>query len=604
MKTYINKCLAGGMMAVMLAATSCVGDLDQYPKDPTILGPEQIKENLKQNLGQMMGKCYSSIAVSGQDGAGSSDISGLDNGRSCWSRAIFLLNEYPTDEVMWIWPDNGIFDLVTATWSSNNENVFGTYSRLLTHIAVCNDFLRFVRPDGEYDIKPDAELQGIIDQFSLEARALRDLSYFYLIDCFGDAVDCWDTQESGDRPEQMSRKALFEKVTADLEDVLSKFPDSKPIYGRIGKDAVEALLVKYYLNAEQWTGTPQWKLCWDHAQNIIKRHGSANDNFGLAKDYHSLFCANNDIFAPGGALDAQNEILWNIPYEYQRTESYGGTLFLIASALSDKTTVTPGMFGINAQWTCMHARTQFSELFGFSGGVSPDIRTYAWITENNDPEVTIENTDFTTFKDGYVPCKFSNVLCDPSDGHMPLWKDPVAGIDRMGVFDGYYDGLTEPRRYERLDQDGNTEYYYKDNYGIDATATFPDADYPVIRLAEVLLSAAEAYVRSDKKVGSETDALAYVNAVRRRAGVSTWNAAQLSVLDNLLDERGRELYWENCRRTDLIRFGKFTGNAYNWNWKANIPSGGGIPDHMKLYPIPTSVINSYPAGSYLQNPGY
>lgn len=80
--------------------------------------------------------------------------------------------------------------------------------------------------------------------------------------------------------------------------------------------------------------------------------------------------------------------------------------------------------------------------------------------------------------------------------------------------------------------------------------------------------------------------------------------AQLSQVDNLLDERARELYWENVRRTDLVRFGKFTGTAYNWNWKANMPNGGGIAPHMDLFPIPTSVINSYPGGEYKQNPGY
>lgn len=597
MKSYISKIFLGGALLSVAGLSSCVGDLDQYPKDVTLLSPDQIKENLKENIGQMMAKCYSGIAVSGQSGAGSSDISGLDNGRSCWSRAIFMLNEFTTDECQWIWPDSGVFDLVTDTWSSSNENIFGTYSRLYTHIAICNDFLRFVDNKGGYDVTFDDAMQKEVNQFKLEARALRGLSYFYIIDLFGNAVNCWDDQMSGETPPQMNRTDLFNKVVADLEDVLANFPDQKVIYGRIGKDAVEALLCKYYLNAQEWTGTAQWQKCWNHCQNIINRHGSKANNYGLAKSYLSVFCGNNDLFAPGGALSDQNEILWNIPYEYQKTESYGGTSFLILSALSDGTkNVTPGFFGINGQWTCMHARTQFSELFDFSNGVSADGRTVLWITEATEADVTINNTDFKTYKDGYIPMKFSNVECDPATGVMPVWKDPETQVYRAGVYDGY------PGEPNYTTTDGGKIIPVKPNYGIDATATFANADYPVIRLAEILLTAAEAHVRGG--VGSATDALDYVNAVRDRAGVSHWNAAQLGVLDNLLDERGRELYWENCRRTDLIRFGKFTGSTYNWNWKANVSGGSAIAPHMKLFPIPTSVINSYAAGTYQQNPGY
>lgn len=614
MKSYISKFFIGTALLAMGGLTSCVGDLDQLPKDPTLMLPEDIMKNPKEYIGQMMAKCYSSIAVSGQTGAGSSDISGLDNGRSCWSRAIFMLNEFTTDECHWIWPDSGVFDLVTDTWGTNNENVFGTYSRLYTHIAVCNDFLRNTAPGNEYGFEFSGEMVGIVEQFRLEARALRGLSYFYIIDLFGGAEDCWDTQKYGENPPQISRAALYTKVVADLEDVLSKFPAGQPVYGRIGKDAVEALLVKFYLNAEVFTGVPAWQMCWDHAQNIINRHGTKANNFGLAKDYLSLFCGNNDIFAPGGALPDQNEILWNIPYSYKETESYGGTSFLILAALSDKSAQTPGMLGINGQWTCMNARTQFSEIFNFSSGVSADGRTYLWQTENIDRQFNINNDEFSSFFSGYVPTKFSNVLCDATTGEMPRWNDKANNnIPRIGVYDGYDDG-EEPRvtftpemkdGEPVLNADGTPKGTYtpaKPNYGIDATATFANTDYPVIRLAEILLSAAEAHVRGG--VGSQTEALDYVNAVRSRAGVDNWNAAQLSQIDNLLDERARELYWENCRRTDLVRFNKFAGSNYNWNWKANVPGGSGIAPHMNLFPIPASVINSYPAGQFVQNPGY
>lgn len=579
MKSYINKFLIGGALIAVTGLTSCVGDLDQLPKDERTTTAANFAENPREYLAGVMGKCYSGIAVSGQGGAGASDISGLDNGRSCWSRAIFMLNEFTTDECSWIWKDSGVFDLCTGTWSSNNENVFGTYSRLLTHIAICNDFIRLTRNLDTYGIKVGGEgakaiSQAEIDQFVLEARALRGLSYYYLIDLFGNAVKCWDDQLTGEEPPYMKRAELFELLTKDLEDVLAKFSDATPVYGRIGKDAVEALLVKYYLNAEVYTGTAAYDKCLAHARNIINRHkGSGFKGSGLANDYHSLFCRNNDMFAPGGSLKGQNETLWNIPYEYQKTESYGGTAFLILAAISDQNKSAMSWYGINGQWACMHARTQFSEKFHFSNGVSEDKRTYLWLTENDD--FSIDNTDFSTYKDGYAPIKFTNVDCNP-DGSMPYWSDPETGLPRVGVHD-----LDDPN-----------------NYGIRSDETFPDTDYPVIRLAEVYLSAAEAIVRGK---GSLEEARTYVNYVRERAGVPAWSVSEIT-LQNLLDERARELYWENCRRTDLVRFGKFT-SGYSWNWKNNVPGGADISSHMNIFPIPSQVINSY-SSEYPQNPGY
>lgn len=590
MKSYINRFFIGASMLATMGMVSCVGDLDQMPKDSRTLTADQFAANPQEYIGGAMGKCYAGIAISGQGGAGGSDISGLDNGRSCWSRAIFMLNEFTTDECNWIWKDSGVFDLCTSTWSSNNENIFGTYSRLYCHIAVCNDFIRLIRNAGDYGINLDitttagTNLAKDAEQFILEARALRDLSYFYVIDLYGNAAWAWDDQLTGQEPPQMTRTELYNNVVADLEDVLAKWPDNHTVvYGRIGKDAVEALLAKFYLNAEVWTGTPQWAKCWTACENIIKRHQGGNNGTGLAKDYLSVFCRNNHMFAPGGNLTDQNEILWNIPYEFRATESYGGTSFLILAAISDQTIAQPSWYGISGQWTCMHARPEFSNLFTFTGGISPDNRTYLWITDTDGHN--IGNADFSTYSDGYVPVKFTNVNCN-ADGTMPRWYDPKTGLPRVGVHD-----LDNPN-----------------NYGVEAVGSFADTDYPVIRLAEIYLTAAEAAVRSNYAVGDKQTAIDYVNYIRNRANAPAFTTADAasndSFLANILDERGRELYWENCRRTDLVRFGKFAGTNQNvWAWKNNVETGGDIPAYMNLFPIPSQVINSY-SSEYKQNPGY
>ncbi|MBQ1184335.1 MAG: RagB/SusD family nutrient uptake outer membrane protein, partial [Muribaculaceae bacterium] len=150
-----------------------------------------------------------------------------------------------------------------------------------------------------------------------------------------------------------------------------------------------------------------------------------------------------------------------------------------------------------------------------------------------------------------------------------------------------------------------TNWAYTDNGDVDTdnspdgSNAFADADWCVIRLAEIYLTAAEANVVG--KAGDQTKALEYVNYIRERAGVSAWTAANLTA-DNILDERCRELYGENCRRTDLVRHNKYAGGNYNWNWKGNVGVGGtATPEHMNLFPIPSTVISFQ---GYKQNPGY
>ena len=101
--------------------------------------------------------------------------------------------------------------------------------------------------------------------------------------------------------------------------------------------------------------------------------------------------------------------------------------------------------------------------------------------------------------------------------------------------------------------------------------------------------------------GSISQAVDYVNDVRERSNASTITSGDLT-LDFLIDERGRELNLEGHRRSDLIRFGKFTGGSYLWPWKGNTLNGASIPDTYKLFPIPVQALQANP--NLTQNPGY
>jgi hypothetical protein len=73
-------------------------------------------------------------------------------------------------------------------------------------------------------------------------------------------------------------------------------------------------------------------------------------------------------------------------------------------------------------------------------------------------------------------------------------------------------------------------------------------------------------------------------------------------LDEILDEKAREMYFEGQRRTDLIRYGYFTSNKYLWDWKGGQANGTSVSSFYNLYPIPVSdiIVNK----NLSQNSGY
>lgn len=148
--------------------------------------------------------------------------------------------------------------------------------------------------------------------------------------------------------------------------------------------------------------------------------------------------------------------------------------------------------------------------------------------------------------------------------------------------------------------DGYAFIKYKNisSAGVDGShENWVDTDLPVYRLADVYLMYAEAVVRGGG--GSMSTAIGYVNAIRTRAKASSISSLNL---DFILDERSRELSWEMTRRSDLIRFGKFTTSAYLWPWKGNVKEGTSVGEYRNLFPIPNNDLAVNP--NLKQNPGY
>ncbi len=142
-------------------------------------------------------------------------------------------------------------------------------------------------------------------------------------------------------------------------------------------------------------------------------------------------------------------------------------------------------------------------------------------------------------------------------------------------------------KWTNLDDNGNAASNTAD-YGV-------NTDFPFMRLADVYLMLSEAVVRGGGG-SSMGEAVGYVNELRQRAyGNTSGNITEgMLTLDFMCDERARELFFEGYRRTDLIRFGKFTGGTYNWSWKGGVRNGTAIDAKYNLFPIPHSALSANP----------
>ena len=187
-------------------------------------------------------------------------------------------------------------------------------------------------------------------------------------------------------------------------------------------------------------------------------------------------------------------------------------------------------------------------------------------------------------------------------GLVNLFPDVNGFLDRRAQF--YQNGQNIDINDQTAFTDGLAVTKYRNltrNNTPGQSLDFSDIDFPIFRLAEMYLIYDEAVLRGGTG-GDMATALSYFNKLRTRAyGNPSGNVASITT-DMILDERGRELYWEGFRRTDLVRYGKFTTAAYLWPWKGGVKPGRAVEDFRNIYPIPADDVT---ANSNLhQNPGY
>jgi len=338
------------VVALTMLFSACVKDLDTTPIDPNDLSSANVYTSLD-NYKMVLAKLYAGLSMSGQQGpAGKPDIRGIDEGFGEYLRGYWYHQELTTDEAVIGWNDQTIKNFHNQSWGSGDVFISAMYYRIFFQVCLCNEFIRESSESNLSERGFTGATKAEIEQFALEARFLRALSYFHAMDLFGNVPFVTESDPVGKFfPNQISRANLFNYVESELlaiEPSMTTIKGSE--YGRAGKAAVWALLAKLYLNAEIYTTQARNTDCITWCNKTINEGG-----FTLEPEYKNLFTADNNL---------SNEPIFMINFDGVSSQTWGGTTFIIHAAVGGS--MVPGDYGVNSGWGGTRTTSALVNKFG------------------------------------------------------------------------------------------------------------------------------------------------------------------------------------------------------------------------------------------------
>ena len=550
-------------MASMLCMgfVSCADELNIKPVDPL--------NHLTYTAEGLLAKQYATLGLTGQKGpAGLPDISG-DEGETGFIRTVFNLQELMTDETLWAYQSNdGIAQITSMDWDKNNPRVNWAYQRLSFDITQYNYFI--------------TEQTGSLSEDKIaEVRFLRALNYYYFLDLYRKAPfkDTFDNN----LPTEKSGKDLYEWLDKELTTIeplmaeVGAYNTAKD-FGRADRGAAYALHARLALNSEVYTDgqVKDYQKAIDYCDKIITsgKYDLCREKKNGYSGYQQLFMGDNDCNP-----EAMKEIIFPIRQDGLKARAYAGTTYLVSAA------TIGGMpyASTGDPWKCFFARENMIEKF-FPNKDIP-MATVDDVLSNPSKEEVIA-------KDSEKGIGTADVIAKAKDDRALLYMG-VGGCETGKVRTiNPGENITGPLngasfvKWSNLHADGSTQH----------DQNFSDTDFPLFRLAEIYLTRAEAKYRLNGSQDGLED-IKYVQGRANRQVLAT------SVDDQtLIDEWCREFFMEGRRRSDLVRFGLFTGSKYLWSFKGGVEKGAGTPAYYDIYPIPYNEIKNNP--NMTQNPKY
>ena len=432
----------------------------------------------------------------------------------------------------------GIPDLNYITWTSSNVFIKGFYYRLYYQINLANALLRETSEEKLSSRGVSQADQDKIKAFRAEARFHRALAYYYLLDMFRNVP--FVNEES-----PVGSTLPPQIMAADLFDYIEKELTEceadmlDPFVGYNATNYGRAhKAANWALLSRLYLNAETYIGVKKYTESITNSKKVMAVNFQLDPVYANIFKADNHN---------SPEMIFPVRYDGADTQTWGGMTFLLSAMEPSDLQAEVNAVGA---WQGNRATKAILNTFE---------REYQHEMDNRFSMIRIDFTENVEIVD---PSLFTN-----------------NGIPVVKYYNRNSDGTLPP---------SNIAY----------------TDFPLFRLGEIYLNYAEAVLRGGTG-GDAATALQLVNNLRQRgyngSSTATLTAGELT-LDYILDERGREFFYEGQRRTDLIRFGKLTGSSYLWPWKGNVPEGRSVDDYFNVYPIPADDLGANE--NLVQNSGY
>lgn len=540
MKKYINRIAAILTPAALLGTVACV-DLDE-----TIYS-ELSKDNFYNNKVEIMQgvlrpftHMQAWLAPTGQSGH-------------------YYHSELAADQLAWPQKGRHGYDggdhirLHYHEWTEQENRMRGAWSLMWAGLGYVNAALEDLE---DVDFVAAGLTEDDKKSILAEVKVMRAYHYMKIMDMWGN-VPIVTTVGTPTNPETKSREEVFAFVEQELLDNVELLePLSQELVGRVSKAAGYSMLSELYLNAEKWSGQAMWDKCIEYSDKVIDGEGgSLNGAMRLDPDILGPFSNTNH-------LSPENIFQFAFSRKGGFTFSWGGFFFGYGN-MSEALNVTYG--GWNAFVVIPTAFDAFED---------NDLRKDDWFLFGPQYKYGTSEPIIATEEYDGQPMVYVNSIRRNSEGATGEGS-MTEGEENSGArFNKYRSGTKEDENYQ-------------------------ENDYIIYRLTEIYFNKAEALMR--KNGGSATqEAVDLINASRERAFTEAdWSSEMYTTatltMDELLAERGREFIFEGKRRTDLIRFGKFTTAS----WWDHEPSNDA---NKELFPIPYVQTALNP--NLDQNPGY
>lgn len=408
MKSIYKNIKLLALTGLLAFGISCTNDLNVVPEDDqTVLSSELF--NNESAYEQVLAGVYGNFSLTGTDGAGSSNIQGLDAGTSQYGRVLLYLQSFASDEMVWSYEnDPGIRDIQRNTWGASNPLVLGMFERANASVIFANNFLRETTDTKLDERNVSTEMRAKIKTYRAEARLVRALAYYHLMDMFGKAPLATEATPINDKPAQADRTELFNFIESELTTIETDLltPTNK-IEGRADQSVAWMILAKIYLNAEIYIGQAKYTECITYCKKIVN-----STVYELAPNYLENFMADNNTNA------AKKELIFSFVSDGITTQNYGPTTVMINGEVGsiEKNGLSLGV-GEGGWGGAIRIRKQLADLFQ-GGSFVTDTRNTMLTDGRSSIIASIPDKD-----QGYVITKYKNVTSTGENGSDATFAD-------------------------------------------------------------------------------------------------------------------------------------------------------------------------------------